>query len=298
MRAQGRLGSWQRATVGILGAVLLAATLPATASAQSSPTLERIMERGSINLGYREDRPPMSFVNDQGQIVGYSIELCLAIAEAIKGTLGRLDLSTTFVPVTAENRFDAITAGEIDILCGATTKTISRQAKVDFTDLTFATGATLMSLADNPVQGIRALAGQKVTAVKGTTTIEILQERLTQSETDATIVPVETAQAGIEAVIKGEAAAFSADQVVLIGLAITQKSDQRFAIANQLFSYEPFALAVPRNDSDFRLIANSVIAELNRTGDITPIYTRWFSAFGEEAPELVQALYVLMSTPE
>ncbi len=298
MRAMVNLGSWRQAAVGLLGAALLAATLPGSASAQSSPTLERIMERGSINLGYREDRPPMSFANEQGQIVGYSVELCLAIAEAVKGTLGRHDLSTTFVPVTAETRFDAIEKGEIDILCGATTKTISRQAKVDFTDLTFATGATLMSLADNPVQGIRALEGKKVAAVTGTTTIEVLQQRIEQTGTNATLVPVATADEGVTAVINGEVAAFSADQVVLIGLVITQTSGTRFAIANQLISFEPFALAVPRNDSDFRLIANSVIAELNRTGNITPIYDRWFSAFGEDAPELLQALYVLMSTPE
>lgn len=284
------------AAIGLLGALLLSTAAPS--GAEASETLDRISERGGINIGYREDRPPMSFVNADGKVTGYSIELCLAIAEAVKATLGRQNLATTFVPVTAENRFDAIVNGEIDILCGATTKTISRQAKVDFTDLTFVTGATLMSLADSPVPGIRALGDKKVAAVSGTTTIETLQMRIKQSGTKATIVPVETAEAGVNAVIKGEVAAFAADQVVAIGLVITQTSGTRFAIANELFSFEPFALAVQRNDADFRLIANSVIAALNNTGDITPIYQRWFSEFGDDVPDLIRALYVLMSTPE
>lgn len=288
--------SFLGAAAAFLGAVLLTSTTPT--SVQASETLDRISERGSINIGYREDRPPMSFKNQEGKITGYSIELCLAIAQAVKGTLGRQDLATTFVPVTAESRFDAIEKGEIDILCGATTKTISRQAKVDFTDLTFVTGATLMSLADSPVPGIRALGEKKVAAVTGTTTIDTLKSRLAQTGTKATVVPVTTAEEGVTAVVNGEVDAFAADQVVAIGLVITQTSGTRFAIANELFSFEPFALAVPRNDADFRLIANSVIAELNRSGNITPIYERWFSRFGQEVPDLLRSLYVLMSTPE
>ncbi len=288
--------SWLGAATALLGAVLLSASVPT--GAQASETLDRIAERGSINIGYRTDRPPMSFVNAEGQVVGYSIELCKAIAGAVKATLGRQDLALTFVPVTADHRFDAIEKGEIDILCGATTKTISRQAKVDFTDLTFVTGATLMSLADSPVQGIRALADKKVAAVADTTTIENLRRRLAQTGTKAIVVTVQTAEEGVNAVIKGEVAAFAADQVVAIGLVITQTSGTRFAIANELFSFEPFALAVPRNDADFRLIANSVIAELNRSGNITQIYERWFSRFGQEVPDLLRSLYVLMSTPE
>ncbi len=295
-----RIGVTSLVSRGVLACFLGLLLLPAFDStpAAASETLDRISKRGSINVGYREDRPPMSFVNNEGQVTGYSIDLCLAIVKAVKEKLDRQDLATTFVPVTVDHRFDAIANGEIDILCGATTKTLKRQAKVDFTDLTFVTGATMMSLADNPVPGIRGLEGKKVAVVKDTTTIDVLNKRLEQSGTKATVVPVNTAKEGVEAVIKGEVAAFSADQVVLIGLIITQTSGTRFAIANELFSFEPFALAVPRNDADFRLIANTVIADLNRSGKITPIYERWFSRFGQEVPDLLRALYVLGSTPE
>ncbi len=250
----------QGVLAGFVGTILFSASAPADAS----ETLERIAARSSVNIGYREDRPPMSFKNPEGQITGYSIGLCLTIVGAIKTTLGRSDLASTFVPVTAENRFQAIEKGKIDILCGATTKIISWQRTVDFTDPTFVTGATLMSVADNPVPGIVGLAGKKVATVEGTATIKILKKRLEQSQ-----IPVTTADEGVQAVIKGEVSAFAAGQVVLIGLVITQTSGTRFAIANE-FSFEPFALAVPRNDADFRLIANAAIAELNRTGGITP----------------------------
>ncbi|MEO1191415.1 MAG: transporter substrate-binding domain-containing protein, partial [Pseudomonadota bacterium] len=177
------------------------------------------------------------------------------------------------------------------------TKTLARQTRVDFTNLTFVTGATLLSLGDNPVSGLSALAGKTVAVVEDTTTLDALSEGLQRIGSDAIIVTVGTAKEGVEAVVSGEVAAFASDQVVLIGLVITSTHDLRFAIAQELFSFEPFALALPRNDSDFRLIANATLADLYRSGRITPIYERWFSRFAEEVPDLLRALYILGSTP-
>ncbi len=279
----------------MMAGLLVAATAP---SAQAEGTLERIEKRGGVNLGYREDRPPISFRNEQGEVVGYAIDLCLRVVASIKDKLGRPDLAVTYVPVTAENRFQQIQDGAIDVLCGPTTKTLARQEQVDFTNLTFVTGGTLMSLADKPVPGIAGLQGKKVAVVEGTTTIETLRERLKAALSDAEVLPVATAQEGLDALVAGTVDAFASDQVVLIGLVLTSTSDQRFAISKELFSFEPFALAVPRNDADFRLVANAALAQLYRSGEITLIYQRWFTRFGKEVPDLLQALYRLNATPE
>ena len=102
----------------------------------------------------------------------------------------------------------------------------------------------------------------------------------------------------MKALINGDADAFSADQIVLIGHALTSKSDKKFHIAQDIFSYEPFALAVRRNDSDFRLVADRVLAELNRTGKIGVLYSKWFGAYPKEVPSLLEAMYILNSIPE
>ncbi len=281
--------------------VLLATTLflvqPLGAAAQGG-TLEQIEQSGKVRIGFRESQPPMSFIDKDGRPAGYSIDLCVRIVNEVKNRLGRDDIAIEYVPVSATNRFEALAENRIDILCGATTKTISRGELVDFTQLTFVTGASLLSLKDNGVGGISALQGKKVAVSTGTTTLDALRAKLKESVSDAKVVPVDSAAAGLQALLKGEVDAFSADQVVLIGLVLTHQGDEKFAIATDIFSFEPFALAVRRNDSDFRLLADSVLAQLNRSGQITPIYSRWFGRFTKKVPPLLEAMYVLNSTPE
>lgn len=294
----------RRKMAGMMAALVLAAALPAAltaalaSTAQASETLERIKDRGSIVLGVRDDRPPMSFRDGEGKMVGFSVDLCLAVSEEVRKALSLEVLPVVFKAVTVEERFDAVVSGEVDILCGATTKTLSRQEKVDFTDLTFVTGATLMSVAENRVPGIEALQGRTVTVVRDTTTLEVLRERLEEAGIAANVLEVEDSQAGIQALLNGRASAYAGDQVVLIGLALSDRSGTRYAISPKLFSFEPFALAVQRDDADFRLLANRALAALNRSGRIQAIYRLWFSQFAKEPPELLKALWVLGATPE
>ena len=212
--------------------------------------------------------------------------------------MGKDDIAGEFVPVSSSDRFDALQNNTIDILCGATTKTIARGKLVDFTQLTYATGASLLSLEGSGIEGISTLRGKKVAVAKGTTTLDTLSAKLKESASDAKIVPVDSATAALEALLKGEVDAISADQVVLIGLALTHEGDHKFVIAGEIYSYEPFALAVRRNDSDFRLLADSVLAGINRSGQIKKIYGKWIGEFTQEMPPLLEALYLLNSTPE
>lgn len=285
-----------RTVLLFLAAAMLAA--PQFSIAEPTGTLEQIKQTGKVRVGFRKAQPPMSFLGQDGKPAGYSIDLCVRIVNQVKSTLGDPNIKTEFVPVSSTNRFEALANNTIDILCGATTKTISRGKLVDFTQLTFATGASLLSLKETGVDGISGLQGKKVAVSKGTTTLDVLAEKLKESVSDAQIVPVDTASAGMQALLRGEVDAFSADQVVLIGLVLTHEGDEEFAIAADIFSFEPFALAVRRNDSDFRLLADSVLAQLNRSGQITPIYRKWFGKFAEKVPTLVQALFMLNSTPE
>ena len=266
--------------------------------ADNISTLESIKKLETIRIGYRENEPPMSFLSKDKQPVGYSIELCVRIAAEVRRKLKNPNIAIKYVPVTASNRFDALANNSIDILCGSTTKTHSRAELVDFTQLSFITGASLLSLKTTKVDGISDLQGRKVAVVKDTTTIDTLTTALKKAGSDAEVVSVESAAKGMSALIKGKVDAFSSDQVVLIGLATTNKNPKQFAIAKELFSYEPFALAVRQNDSEFRLIADRVLSELNRNGQIISIYSRWFGQFTEKMPSLLEAMYIINSTAE
>jgi glutamate/aspartate transport system substrate-binding protein len=268
------------------------------ALAETFSTLEQIKNSETIRIGYRESEPPMSFLDKNNQPVGYSIELCTHIVNGVKSELKNPNIATKYVPVTASNRFDALTDNSIDILCGATTKTLSRAEIVDFTQLTFVTGASLLSLASSGIDTIPELQDGKIAVVRNTTTIESLTKAIKQVGSNATIVPVDSAADGIKAVVSGEVNAFSSDQIVLIGLALTNEKPEQFVISEGVFSFEPFALAVRRNDAEFRLIADRVLSQLNRSGNITPIYLNWFGGYIKEVSPLLEAMYVLNSTPE
>lgn len=268
------------------------------ASAEQISTLAQIERTGKIRIGYRESEPPMSFLDKNGKAAGYSVDLCARIVTGVKAKLKKSDVVVEYVAVDSADRFSALADNKIDILCGSTTKTLSRGELVDFTQLTFVTGASLLSLASSPVDNISELQGKNVAAVKDTTTIVALENALKDALTEAKIVPVSSATEGMKALQEGKVDAFSSDQVVLIGLVLGSEDPKTFAIASQLFSFEPFALAVRRNDADFRLVADRVLSHLYRSAQIGPIYGKWFGRFSNEVPTALQAVYAINGTPE
>jgi ABC-type amino acid transport substrate-binding protein len=278
-------------------ALLLAGANTALAG-ELSGTLKRINDSGQINVGFRTAEPPMSFVDQSDKPIGYSIDVCDHIATAVKRKLGRDDIAVNYLPVTAESRFSAIESGSIDILCGATTKTLARSERVDFTQLTFVTGASLLSLDSSPIADVESLKAKRIAVVDKTTTIDALKGALSERLIDAEIVPVNSAMEGMDALDKGEVDAFSSDQVVLIGQALARKTDKKYFLSQEMFSFEPFALAVARDDADFRLVADRALSQLYRSGQIAGIYNRWFGRFAKKPPVALKALYQLHSTPE
>jgi len=276
---------------------LVCLPISANATVELTQTLKRINDSSEINLGYRKDQTPMSFDKDYNKPAGYSVELCKRIAAAVKQKLGRSDIIINYVPVTAENRFDAIQSGKIDILCGATTKTLSRSEIVGFTQLTFVTGGALLSRKDAVVEDVKGLEGKRVAVVSNTTTIKSLNSAVGGLGIDVEVVPVDSTDEGMVMLEQGKIDAFSADQVVLIGQIISRGGRKLYTLSSELFSFEPFALAVPRGDADFRLIADRVLSQLNRSGEIAEIYKKWFGSFGKEPPVALEVLYQLNATP-
>lgn len=269
-----------------------------TSLGETTPTLEKIKESETIYIGYRKTEVPMSFLSKDRQPVGYTIDLCTLIVQEVRSTLKNPNIAVKYVPLNASNRFKALENNSIDILCGSTTKTLSRSERVDFTQLTFVTGATLLSLKNDKVNDIADLEGKRVAVGKDTTTLDALKTTLKKAGINAKIIVISTPSDGINALLNGNVDAFASDQIILIGQLLTHKDSEKFALADSIFSYEPFALAVRKNDSEFRLIADRVLSRLYREGSISSIYAKWFGAYIAEVPSLLEAMYILNATPE
>ena len=258
-------------------------------------TLTQIEKSGKIRIGYRESSPPMSSLNKDGIPEGYSIDLCQEIVTGIENKIGK-DIKVEYIPVTTEGRFKALSDNKIDILCGVATKTISRGEIVDFTQLTFVTGAAFMTLKGTDL--MNNFDGKKVGVSKGSTTYTALKELFQDPNINAEIVLVESRMEGLKALDEGKIDALSADQVVLIGMALKSGNPQKYAILPSVISYEPIALAVRRNDANFRLEADRVLSQLYRSKKIMPIYLKWFGQFSSEVPPAFAAVVMLNAIPE
>ena len=278
----------------ILLIVLFASPL---AAKELTGTLRQIKETGKIRIGFRASEPPMSFLDKDGKPNGYSIELGQSVVKEVEKKIGA-KVKAQYVPITTENRFKALVGNKIDILCGATTKTLSRSELVDFTQLTFVTGASLMTLQNNKNRDSSGFKGKKIGVVKDTTTAISLKNLLQETSTNAEIVLFNSAKDGVDALRKKKIDAYAADQIVLIGIASKAKDGMNFAIDFNVFSFEPFAFSVRRNDADFRLAANSAISDLCRSKKIFEIYNKWVGEFTGQRPSIFDAMVKLNATPE
>jgi len=283
---------------GKLGIVLLIVLFASPLAAKDlTGTLGQIKETGQVRIGFRTSEPPMSFLDKDGKPDGYSIELGRFVIKEIEKKIGAKG-KVQYVPITAENRFKALIDNKIDILCGATTKTLSRSELVDFTQLTFVTGASLMTLRENENRDSSGFGGKKIGVVKETTTAISLRNLLQETSTKAEIVFFDSAKEGVDALRKKKIDAYAADQIVLIGIASTAPDGMNFAIDANVFSFEPFAFAVRRNDADFRLAADRAISDLCRSKKIFEIYDKWVREFTGQRLPIFDAMVQLNAIPE
>lgn len=259
-------------------------------------TLKKVKTSATLNLGYREAAPPFSFPGPDRRPVGYSIDLCTHVASAIQKQLG-VNLKLNWLPVTAENRIDMVVQGKVDLECGTTTASLSRQERVDFSLMTFVDGGGLLTKSDFKVNAVSDFADKRIAVIPGTTTETALTKYFKEEFVAIKPVPVKNLLEGIGAIEKGAADAFASDRGILIGLAVTSKDPTRFGLPNILFSYEPYGFMLRRNDAGFRLAVNRALAGLYRSRDIGVIYDRWFGAFGKPSPA-IQAMYLLNGLPE
>jgi putrescine:ornithine antiporter len=275
-------------------AVLLAIGALALAAPAAGATLDQVKERGTIRFGYRPDAVPLSFRDPSGKPAGYSVELCKDIAEAAKAELGLPNLTVEWVPVTAESRFDPLKAGEIDVLCGATTVTLARRTQVSFSLPIFPGGIGALIRADAPArlrevlegraQAVRpawrgspteVLQARTFAVVRGTTTQSWLEKKKKELQVIAETTAVNNYEAGARRVLEGKSDVLFGDRILLLQAREMNAAQADLVLLDRLFTFEPVALALPRGDEDLRLFIDRTLSRLYRSGDIQHLYATW-----------------------
>lgn len=283
---------------------LLAATVaalalaPLAAGAQTeSAALKRARDTAVITMGYREGAAPFSFLGTDGAPAGYAIDLCKRVATAIRQELKLPALKINWVPVTTRDRLSAVAEGAIAMECGMTTVTLTRHKQVDFSSLIFADGGNALMREDANLKRATDLAGKKIAVQSGTTTERTVRQALKNQRVDAEVVLVRTSAEGLALVEDGKVAALAGDRIALLMLAKSARDPSKLQMLEQDYSYEPYALVLPRGDVDLRHVVNRELARLFRTGEIADILNHWFGAIGNPSV-LLAAMVYLNSIPE
>ena len=303
-QAAGWLGRW-----GALGLLLLAFTLASPAA--FAQTLERIAAAKTVKMGVREDARPFSFKNDAGEAAGYTVDLCREIAVDLKAHLGLEELTVEFVAVGTEDRFQAIVDGKIDLLCGSTTATLSRRELVSFSIPTFITGVSALLRSDAPLflretlsgkrsavppraRLLQAFADRKFGVRAGTTAETWLRESIGDLATNAEVVALDDYKTALESLRNGDIDALFADRALLLGLVAEGGIPGEFEVGLRFYTHEPYALAMPRGDEEFRLLVDRSLSRIYRSDSIKAVMSQNFGPLSEA----ISAMFVMMSLPE
>lgn len=280
-----------------LFAVLSLAAGSASAQPTTSPTLGKIKAAKAINVAYSADSLPFSVNGPNGAPVGYSIDLCKRVVAQIGRAVGEPELKVNWIPGSVAERLQMVASGRAELECANTTQTQSRLANVDFSNLIFVDGGGLLVVAGAPINQVSDLAGKRVAVLKGTTTEQRLNDMLRVRLINATVVPIADANQGVAMLESGAADAYAGDKVKLVGLAVQSKDPSKLALVAEELSFEPYALAMPRNDSAFRLEVNRALTQVYVGGDIEKIFAQWLGKLGRPTG-LLSAMFLLNSIPD
>ncbi|UCG71596.1 MAG: amino acid ABC transporter substrate-binding protein [Chromatiales bacterium] len=283
-----------------LSALALVVSLLSPALAQQpTGTLAKVADSQRFVIGYVPDAPPLSFRDASGQPVGYSIELCKVIADAVKQHLGLDELTVDYVPLELPvKRIEAVVSGTVDIECGASTITLGRREQLDFTLMTLITGASSLSLAKSGIRNNADLNGKSIAVIAGTTTETALQTFLETNNFDAKVVIVTTQKEGLGALDQGKVDAYVSDQTILTGHIIEAEDPSVYRLAPDVFSFEPYGFMVRKDDGEFRLVADRALAQYYRSLRVQRLYHQWFGRYGIPQSPVLKAMYQFQGLPD
>lgn len=260
-----------------LFALIAAAALSGLASAQDlGGTLKKIKDTGVVKIGHRDASIPFSYLDDKQQPVGYSIDLCMRIVDALKKEIKLPKLKHEFVPVTPQTRIPILTGGNVDMECGSTTNSVERQQQVSFAYTTFFTGTRLLVKKASGIKSYKDLKGKTVVVTQGTTNERAIKGLNDKEKLGMSFIHAKDHNESFLTVDTGRAVAFPMDEILLVGLVANSKNPKDWAIVGDFLSDDPYGIMIRKDDPQWQAFVNKVIAGVMKSGEINKIYAKWF----------------------
>lgn len=257
----------------------LAFSVAAAVSAQElTGTLKKVKDTGTITIGYRDASIPFSYLDDSQKPIGYSMDLCYKIVDAVKANLKVPDLKVALQPVTSATRIPLIANGTVDMECGSTTNNLERQQQVSYVVTTFVTANRLMSKAKNKVVNLEDLKGKTLVSTSGTSNLKQVTELNGSKNLGINIVAAADHPAAFQMVESDRAAAFAMDDILLYSLVAQSKNPADYYISTAQLSTEPYGIIVRKGDPQFKKVADDAVIALMKSGEINKIYAKWFQS--------------------
>jgi ABC-type amino acid transport substrate-binding protein len=276
-------------------AALLA--LPVLADADASDkTLDKIRKSKAITIAYRADALPFSY-QDGNQPAGYTVELCKRVVASLEQQLGVQPIAVKWVVATTQDRLDLVSKGQAEMECGATTATLSRMERVDFSSPVFVDVTGLLARKAAGATSLAGLAGKKIAVVEGTTNQRALDKALKTALVSATVVTVKAREEAVAALEAGTVDAYAGDRVLLQGLAGKVKDPSQYEVLGDELGFEPYALVLPRGAASFRLGVNRALAQIYSSDAIVEVFRRAFGPNTKPSQALL-VMYGLNAYPE
>jgi ABC-type amino acid transport substrate-binding protein len=274
-----------------------AVALAQTGNASLDGRLKKIQETKTISVAYRTDALPFSFEDNEKKPAGYMIDLCRSVIAAIERQIGIVPLQVKWVPVTVQTRFAAVSGGQADMECGATTVTLGRMKEVGFSSLTFVDGTGLLVRSSTVGNSLMDLANKKIGVITGTSNERALAEAMKAKMINAQVLPLRSRDEGLAQLEAGAIDAFAGDRVLLVGLAGKARDPKSLALLGDALSYEPYAIVLPRGDWAMRHAVDAALAQTYKSSALPEIYNRWFGALGRPSP-ILEVMYGLGRLPD
>jgi ABC-type amino acid transport substrate-binding protein len=274
-----RSGRSRHAAWHLLGAtvfMLVALAAPDGAAQQLTGTLKKIKDSGTVALGYRENSFPFSYINNRGEPLGYSIDLCLAVVDEVRAEIERDDIRVAYVPVTPANRIDKVIDGSVDIECGSTTNNVERQKLVAFSPVIFISGTKLLVRRSSNIKSYRDLRDRTVVLTEGTTNEKAMRLLSEHEKLNMKFTIAPDHADSFRKLTAGQAHAFATDDVLLYGLVAQATQPADYAIVGDFLSYDPYGLMFRKDDPDFAAIVLRTFQNLAASRDLAELYDKWF----------------------
>src|SRR5262245_3049917 len=256
--------------------VLAIATLFAGQALAQDGTLRKIKDSGSITIGHRDASLPFSYYDDKQQPIGYAMDLCHGIVDAIKKELKMPNLKVNYQLVTSANRIPLMANGTIDLECGSTTNNVARQEQVWFTMTHFVTANRWVAKKSSKVKTLQDLKGKTIVSTAGTTNIKQITEINAAQNLGMNIISANGHPEAFQMVETGRAVAFVMDDILLAGLAAQSRAPNDYEISSTALSVEPYGIMVRKDDKAFKAVVDRAMAQIYKSGEINAIYSKWF----------------------